>query len=232
MTITAPSDDIQRFYGGAQPGDIPLYSYAAASKYIGAPESTVRWWAQGRRADGYEPVIATHEGGLSFFDLLELHAVNQLRRVHGVKLSTIRDAVRYAKRELGLERPLLHEDLSTFGRDIFIGHLGELIGLSLGGQLAIRQIVDRYLSRLDRDAGRLPVRFYPDFRGVERVEGQKSISISPLVAFGKPTLANTAVRTAVVAARVDAGEPVRTVADDYQVPVEVVESAVLYERAA
>lgn len=53
-----------------------------------------------------------------------------------------------------------------------------------------------------------------------------------MVAFGRPTLAGTSVRTSVVAARVDAGEPMDAVAEEYAVPLAVVESAVLYERAA
>lgn len=209
-----------------------MYSYAAAARYVGAPESTVRWWAKGRRADGYEPVIAVDGGRLSFYDLLELHAINQLRRVHGVKLSSIREAVRFARDRLGLERPLLHEELSTVGRQVFIAYFGDLVGLSIGGQVAIRQIVQRYVRRIDRGPRGIPVRFYPDFRGVELVEDQKPVSISPMVAFGRPTLAGTSVRTSVVAARVDAGEPMDAVAEEYAVPLAVVESAVLYERAA
>jgi len=234
MTLDVTVAEVERFYGGLNPAEAPLYTFAAASRYIGVPVSTVRWWARGRVRGGYEAVLALGPGssGLSFWDLLELHAIGRLRKVHGIELEAIRRAVRFAEQELDLSRLLLREDLSTFGGNIFIEHLGDLVGISAGGQIAMREIIERYLSRVDRDASRMPIRYYPDFAGVDRVPGSKPVAISPLVAFGKPTVSGTGIHTAVIASRVDAGESLQDIALDYDLSLELVRSAVIYENAA
>lgn len=233
MTLNVSVAEVKRFYGGLNPAEAPLYTFAAASRYIGVPVSTIWWWARGRMRDGYEPVLSLPPGvALCFWDLLELHAIDRLRKVHGIKLEAIRRAVRFAEQKLDVTRLLLREDLSTFGSNIFIEYLGDLVGISAGGQIAIREIIERYLSRVDRDETRMPIRYYPDFSGVERVPGHKPVAISPLVAFGKPTISETGIHTAVVASRVDAGESLQDIARDYDLNLEVVRSAVIFENAA
>src|SRR5690606_24388851 len=107
----------------------------------------------------------------------------------GVKLQAVRKAIEYAEGRLGIDRLLLRSDLSTFDGNIFIDHLGALVGLSAGGQVALRRIIERHLSRVERDETERPVRFYPDFVGVELTKNHRPISISPTVAFGRPTIA-------------------------------------------
>lgn len=89
--------DATEFYGGFEPGDVGLYTLAAASRYVGVPPSTVRWWVRGRERRGYSPVVGTGSAGLlSFNDLVELYVVKQLRHVHLVTLPAIRRAVENA----------------------------------------------------------------------------------------------------------------------------------------
>lgn len=186
--------------------------------------------------DGYEPVVAGDHGndykGLSFSDFLEVYAIHRLRRVHGVRLEAIRRAVKYAEKEMSIGRPLLRVDLSTFGGDIFVKELGALVGLSAGGQIALRGVIESYLHRLDRDEALRPIRFYPAFLGMELVTDSRPIAISPVVAFGRPTIAGTGIRTSVIASRVDAGESEADVAADFGVSLNHIISAVIYEFAA
>lgn len=227
---------VERFYDGQSPGDAPLYGFADAARMIGVPASTARWWMRGRRADGHEPVLLTEPSkrsrGLSFLDLLELYAVKQLRKVHGIRLDAVRRAVRYAETELGVARVLLREDLATFGDDVFLTHLGDLVALSSAGQLVLLDVVKGYLRRVDREDAYGPVRFYPEFPGMEHDPDGKPVSISPFVAFGRPTVTGTGIRTSVVAARIDAGESVSEVARDYSIGEHLVTSAIRYEYAA
>lgn len=221
------------FYDGQHPAEVGLYTFAAVSRYTKVPESTVRWWAQGRLHDGYAPVLRTRTGSaLSFSDLLEINAISRLRRVHGVRLKAIRDAVRFSEQRLGISRPLLRPDISTFGETIFIEHLGELVGLSAGGQVALRGIIDGFLSRLEFDESRAPIRFFPDISDYTVVRNTRPVTISPTVSFGRPTVTGTGIQTAVIASRVDAGERVEEVADDFGLDIEVVTSAIIYENAA
>lgn len=236
MTLSSIVSPRADFYGGLHPADVPLYSYADVSRLLGVSPSTVRWWARGRTQEGYEPVLVDPHRrgykGLSFSDLLEVQAIHRLRRVHGVGLEAIRRAVRYAEEEIGMKRPLLREDLATFGGDIFVTELGNLVGLSAGGQIALRGVIEAYLHRLDHDEALRPIRFYPTFPGMEQVKDSKPISISPVVAFGRPTIAGTGIKSTVVASRIDAGESEAAVAEDYGLNINQVISAVIYEFAS
>ena len=56
--------------------------------------------------------------------------------------------------------------------------------------------------------------------------------IDPRVSFGRPTAAGSGISTAALVDRVDAGEDIQTLADDYRLDVAQIEDAVLYEKAA
>jgi len=229
---TAPTD----FYSGQHPADVALYSYADASKLIGVSPSTARWWTRGRLRDGYQPVIPEARErdykGLSFNDLLEVHAIHRLRRVHGVGLESIRRAVIFAEKQMGITRPLLRNDLATFGGEIFVKELGADVGLSTGGQIALRGVIESFLQRLDRDEMLRPISFYPMFIGMDQVTDQKPIAISPAIAFGRPTIAGTGIKTTVIASRIDSGETEAAIAADYGLSINLITSAVIYEFAS
>lgn len=220
-------------YGGQDPAEMPIYTYAAAARYLGVPSSTVSWWVKGREAGGYEPVLrVAHHKGLSFLDLVELDALKSLRRVHGVQLASIRQALHYAEKRLQIERLLLRSDLMTDGAEVFLDHLGEIVNLTRGGQLMLRAVLEMFLKRVERDERFRPSVLFPDFRGVDANPGYRPVSINPRVAFGRPTMTGTGVHTAVVAERINAGESVDELAEDYAVTPDLIVSAVSYELAA
>ncbi|MBX3141084.1 MAG: DUF433 domain-containing protein [Trueperaceae bacterium] len=221
------------FFGGQEPGDVPLYTIAAAARYLRIPESTARWWTKGRAGDGYEPVLrAVKSSLLSFNDLVELFVVKQLRSFHGVSLDAIRQAVDYSATVLGVERVLLSHDLSTFGKSVLLTHLGDLVAISHSGQIAMQEIVQGFMPRVSWSEREFPIGLHPTFLGEESVDGNYPITLSPLVAFGSPTLYGTGIKTRVVVARVDAGETLGQVAEDYGVDPTYVKNAIFFENAA
>ncbi len=221
------------FFGGQEPGDVPLYTIAAAARYLRIPESTARWWAKGRERSGYAPVLRSTNGSLlSFYDLVELFVIKQLRSFHGVSLERIRQAVDYSTEELGVERILLSQDLSTFGQSVLLEHLGQLVDISRSGQIAMQEIVQGFMRRVGWSDQELPVVLNPSFFGEELVGEKYPIALSPLVAFGAPTLTGTGIKTRVVVARIDAGESSHQVAEDYGVDPGYVKNAILFENAA
>lgn len=233
VVLKISEEEITRFYGGSRPTDIPLYSIAAASRYVGAPVSTVRWWIRGRLEAGYAPVI--REGGgnlLTFNDLTELFVIRQLRQVHGISLQNIRRAVDYASRELGVKRVLLSTDLRTFGDSVLLRHLGSVIAISKGGQVALEEIIELTMRRIVRSADSTPASLFPLFYGESEVDGRPPVSVSQLIAFGRPTVTGTSLRTSVVATIADSGVKLPEIAEDYDLPVEAIRNAVLFENAA
>ena len=219
--------------------DAPAYTFLAAARCLGMPQATLRYWVRGRISQTVEgrfvsePLIRAPAGVgnlISFNNLVEAHVLRALRTRKRIRMTAVRAAIDYAERELGIVRLLLSDELRTAGRDIFLDRLSDLITLSRSGQLAMRQMLAVYLRRVDRDDDALPHRFYP-LRPAWS-EDRKPVVIDPRVSFGRPTVAGSGVSTAALVDRLDAGETIEGLADDYRMDVSQVRDAVFYERAA
>ena len=219
--------------------EMPAYGIAEAAHHLHMPVATLRSWVLGRtypRVEGtaeFEPLIrlpGRNGRRLSFNNLVEAHVLRALRTRHSVEMRMVRPALTYAEERLGIERLLLSEQLWTAGGELFLDRLGELINLSRSGQLAIRRLLEAYLRRVDRDDHHLPVRLFPFLTG-DPGDG-RTVVIDPGVSFGRPTIAGSGISTGALVERIDAGESVDELADDYGLSIAQVEAAVLYERAA
>lgn len=126
---------------------------------------------------------------------------------------------------------LLRKDLLTGAGRMFLDRYGDLIELSASGQMAMRQLLEAHLRRVEWDADRFPIRLYP-FVVADSVGNQRPIAIDPAVAFGRPIVVGRSITTAILAERIDAGETVEALVSDYDLSVSEIEQAVLYERAA
>lgn len=238
MQPPAPPRPSLSLYGGADPRDLPLYSQWEAAHFIGVSPSTIRGWINRRAQSGpegsrfREPLIIVpdeNDGRLSFNNLVEAYVINSLRTKHAVSIKAVRQALQYAEEELGVDRLLLRRELCWSG-DLFWDELSSLINLSRSGQFAMRQVVESYLHRIDWDeATGLPIRLFPF---ITTKSEAKSVVIDPRISFGQPTLRGKGVSTAVIARRVDAGEEVADVARDYDVDVDLVHDALIYETVS
>lgn len=218
--------------------DRPAYTIAEAARYVRVPLATLRAWVAGRpyRTAGgprrFEPLIATPDRGssLSFSNLIEAHVLKALRGEHGVQMRAVRQAIQYAEQTLAVTRLLLRPELMTTGGDLVIEHYGELLNLTNSGQMAIKTVLHAYVRRIDRDPMGFPVRLHP-IVDADR-DGIRHIALDPRLAFGRPILVGSGVSTAAIAARIDAGESVGEIAEDYGIHAREIEEAVVYERAA
>ena len=102
--------------------------------------------------------------------------------------------------------------------------------MSASGQLAMRVAFERHLQRVEWDQWQFPVRLYPYLDSSQPAD--RPIAIDPKIAFGRPIVRRVGVSTAAIADRIDAGETVAAVAEDYDLSTEEVHQAVLYSRAA
>ena len=215
----------------------PAYTTAETARYLRIPFPTVRSWVVGRsyprRSDigNFRPVVVAPKDPshrLSFRNLVELAALRALRTEHGLKLSAVREALNFAKKELGDEAPLASPELFASGGELFLRRYGQLINLNRAGQLGIWAMLQGLLARIQWDK-RLAVRFYPP---VPSRPEARSVMLDPVVSFGRPVLARLGVTTSVIVDRINAGEEPEEVARDYgATPVEIMD-ALAYERAA
>src|SRR5688572_26480295 len=155
-------DSIQRNpYHGRGSREVPAYTTLEAARYLRIPERTLFGWAFGytyrtsskerRRMSPLIEVTNPQQHQLSFVNLAELHVLDALRRVHRIHMPKIRRTVLYLGREFDTDHPLIHSDMWTDGVNVFVEHYGHLVNASKEGQLAMRQLLDAHLHRIDRD---------------------------------------------------------------------------------
>ncbi len=219
--------------------DQPAYSLAEAARYLKLPAATLRSWVVGRAYPKGESVATfrpllkparKHPPLLSFYNLIEAHVLRSLRTEHGVAIRELRRAIDYAEHSLAIERLLLNKDLCTHAGKVFLGEYGKLINLSASGQLAMRRMLEEHLKRVEWNQWQFPVRLYPYVSAEPTTE--RPIAIDPDIAFGRPVVIRAGVSTEAIAGRIDAGETIEALAEDYDLKPEEIEEAVLYERAA
>ena len=223
------------FRRGVKPGQWRLFQRA-----VKLAPATLRSWVAGRRyptalGDGhFHPLIrpASRQAPLlSFWNLIEAHVLRSLRTEHGVPVQALRQALAYAKKHLRVQRLLLRKELCTNAGQVFLDRYGRLINLSASGQLAMRRVFEAHLKRVEWDEWMFPVRLYP-FVSTDTPTQDRPIAIDPNISFGRPVVLRMGIATAAIAGRIDAGEVVEDIAEDYELSPDEVEQAVLYERVA
>lgn len=211
------------FYGGRDPRELPAYGIPEAAHYLRIPAATLRSWVLGRyypTATGsrlFKPVVILPERErplLSFINLVEVHVLDAIRRKHDIQLRKVRSALEYLKRQFPSAHPLADQRFETDGINLFVQKYGQLINISQDGQLAIRNVLEAHLRRIERDEAGLAVRLFPYTRKRD-LDEPKFVVIDPYVSFGRPVLVGSGIRTAVVAERYKAGESVDQLAEDY-----------------
>jgi hypothetical protein len=95
-----------------------------------------------------EPVIQLADPSnsrLSFSNLTEAHVLDALRRQYQVELPQIRQAVNYLREHFRSAHPLVHHEMLTDGKDLFVEAAGikDVINASRDGQLAMRDLTSR-----------------------------------------------------------------------------------------
>ena len=202
--------------------EMSAYSIPQAAHYLQLPVATLRSWVVGRNyptgrgTKHFKPLISLPDQEkplLSFYNLAEAHVLSGLRRHHSIRLQDIRAALNYIKSELGAAHPLLDYRFETNGVALFVTRLGKLIEASAAGQLVLREVLDAYLKRLEREDLRV-ARLYPFTRSRE-TDGPKLVLIDPRHSFGRPVLARSRIATDVIAARYKAGESIDDLVHDY-----------------
>jgi uncharacterized protein (DUF433 family) len=220
--------------------DEPAYGPAEAARYLRLPVANLRTWVIGRdypkgaaRAT-FHPLIEPADKKpllLSFYNLIEAHVLRALRTEHGVAIAELRKAIGYAEKKLGIPRLLLSKELRTHAGEVFLDRYVELISLSASGQLAMRKLFEDHLLRVEWDEWQFPVRLYP-FSSATQPSSERAIAIDPKIAFGRPIVRRVGVSTAAIVNRLDAGESVAALAEDYELSIEEIEQAVVYAQAA
>lgn len=213
--------------------ELPAYSIAEAAHYLSVPPATVRYWATGQGP--YSALIEIPQSKpalLSFLNLVELHVLAAIRRKHAVPMPKVRLAIDYLRDSTrnrdDKRHPLINNKLQTDGLDLFIERYGELVNISRDGQLAMREVIQAALSRIERDSHGIPIKLYP-FTRSSIDSAPAMVVIDPALSAGRPVIAGTGLATEVIAERYKAGESVIELAKDYERTDAEIEEAIRSE---
>ena len=226
-------------YAGRDPLDVPAYTLREVTHCLQVPYATVRAWVMGRSYEARSgtrwarPLIDIADSvtpALSFHNVIELHVLSAIRRRHRVEMRAIRRAIGFLRRQLQVRHPLADQQMATDGKDLFIQHYGKLVNISRGGQLEMRNVVETYLSRIERDHAGMPIRLFP-FTRTRIEEAPRLVVMNPRVQFGRPCIAGTGIPTSVIAERYIAGDSIHELAQDYGQEGAAIEESLRYEFA-
>jgi uncharacterized protein (DUF433 family) len=220
-----------------KPGGAPTYLISEAAHYLCLPATTVRSWITGnqyqtkhgtRRSPPLAVAADPRRLLLSFLNLVELHVISSVCRVHGVKPKPVRRAIDYLGKTFHSDHPLLQRKMLTDGKSLFIERYGQYVNISQDGQLQMKSALEAYLKRIEWDASGLPIRLYPfTCDTIER--SPHLVVIDPKIRSGKPCIAGTGIPTGIISERHRAGDSIALLAEDYGRSPEEIEEAIRYE---
>lgn len=216
----------------------PLYTVTQAARLVGMPPSTLTSWARGYRHRFQDrpdvvqgPVITavTPEtpGGVSipFGGLVEATVVQAFRRTE-LPLQRIRRALAVLDQQGHLEHALASRRLYSDGAQVLFDYAAQsddgqlrLLTVVEDGQRVFHEVIQDYLTRIrfgDEWASELivPVTAHPILR------------VRPEIAGGDPLFMQGGAPLSAVLSRYQAGEPAKSLANDYGIPIHDVQEAI------
>jgi uncharacterized protein (DUF433 family) len=222
----------EEFIRTLDPRQMPRYTFGEAGCYLSLPESTIRSWFEGTTWGSqpnlkyFKPILTPSAPHLlSFFDIASAHVLMALqkKRIH---TKHIRKIVRALEAEYPNDRyPLLGRNFFLIGKEIIIKQAGRRLNLSRHRQFELRAVIDRFLSRLELDKSKMPVRFSP-IRTLAR--GKSFIVIDPELSVGRPVIKGTGISAQVISKRKASGESIANLAKDYRISRRAIEEAIKY----
>lgn len=217
---------------------IPAYTVADASRYLHIPLPTLNSWLKGRSyttlsgKKEFLPLIERpnpYLPQLSFTNLVEAHVLRVIRENHNIHLKNVRIALDYISDQLKTPHPLVKKEFQTDGVNLFLDQIDGLVNASQSGQLAMREILDKLLTRIEWDESDIAIRLFPFIQDSLEDSSQKIITIDPKISFGKPTITGTGIPTKVIADLRKAGDSVETIANEYDCEQATIEKIIRFE---
>jgi uncharacterized protein (DUF433 family)/DNA-binding transcriptional MerR regulator len=214
---------MQKYIEGAEIGS---YGTTEVAHWLRVPPRTIRNWISDEAL-----IIPAESHLLSFANVLELHVLKGMRKIHEIPMQRIRRALDHVRNEFPSLHPLIDREFQTDGVDIFVMDLNRYINVSRYGQQGFREIVSTYLKRIGREEKTGMAQALFPFVVTDNATEPELISMNPRIAFGKPVISGTGISTAVIAARFSgARQSVSDLAEEYGLSPTQIEEAIRWEK--
>ncbi|MFG1822534.1 DUF433 domain-containing protein [Microbispora bryophytorum] len=212
----------------------PIYTMSQVDRLLGLPHGTARRWIDGysRRGREYRPIVRqspTREDLVTWGEFVETRLLSEFRDA-GVPIINMRPAIEALRAQTASRYPLAHSAslLTPMGKELVKRiqdevHLNQELRLVVlrNGQYMLTPPAELYVNAMEFNDDGEAVRMLPDPDFPEVV-------LDPFRAFGEPAVRS--VPTEVIAEQVRAGDPEELVAELYDLPLEHVRAAVLFEQ--
>jgi uncharacterized protein (DUF433 family) len=227
-----------KIYGGTDPRELPTYPLVEAAGYLRMPVATLRTWVAGRQYPtrggprDFVPLITLPHPRtlvLSYINLVEAHVLRCMRFGHRIKLRKVRAGIDYLREEFRSPHPLATHDFLTDGLDLLVTQFDQLINVSKYGQMALRDVLEAFLLRIEREDSGFPITLYPlpSYERIDQAAGQpRPVAVSPWVAFGQPVVPKSGVKAEALFSRWTAGETISELSEDYALEPNKLEAAI------
>lgn len=196
-----------------------IYSVAEASLYTGVPyQRLYAWFGAGRlfKSDYHGTDLRK---SISFLDLVDALVASEFRK-RGVSMQYVRRAYESLKSDLQTSHPFCHKHFFTGSGEIYL-KVNDKLSEVLSRQVFDEAVLRGHLSAIEYDAETLLAR---------RWNIRNTITLDPMVVFGKPCLDSTRVPTSVLASSYYAnGKDAPFVAGLYELTPRDVLTAVSFE---
>jgi uncharacterized protein (DUF433 family) len=213
----------------------PVYGATEAAGLLGLRPDRARAWLDGyHRGDvRYDPVIRLEPTGddvVTWGEFVELGYLREYRR-SGVPLQRLRPVIDELRRAFNTPYPLATAKPYVFDKELVLeiqekNDLPAAIAIVIrsGQQILLADDANRFLKKVEFDSSH-------DGGDVERIlpAGPASpVVIDPLVRFGRPSVRGVATER--LWELFDAGETLDEISSGYDMPIDLVRSAVSYEE--
>jgi len=205
----------------------PILTARETARYLGMPESTLDVWLVDR---GKEPLVHGLEPEkrgwprVPFVGVIEAYVLRALRDLK-LPMEEIRGAAELVREEFDDPYALAHRRIVTDGVALFVKAADESYVHARDRQLAIPEILREHLKNIEwnaeGNAKRLHLRNFPE---------AADVIIDPRFGWGSPVLGESKVKVEDLVALWRQGERFTTIADEYDLTVDVVEDVL--RRAA
>jgi uncharacterized protein (DUF433 family) len=200
----------------------PILTARDAARHLRMPESTLDVWIAKQRAAAplIHSVTPERRGWprLPFVAVIEAYVLRSLRDL-GATMDEIRQTAAFVREEFGDEYALASKRIASDGVDLFVelAETRQLFSVK-HNQYGIREVLSQYLQYVTWDDEGKPKRL----RLQQYPEGA-AVVIDPRFGWGSPVLEHSKVPVDAMLALWKAGDPMSVVAEEFDLPVDVVE---------